>query len=338
MRFWVAHPGHTCGLRTLLSGIEDLRRVEAVYAGGSPERIGTGRPNLHYPTIEEVREQVELAHSHGVRYDVVVNSTCPFRGEPTRRVLERYDRYLRDLERAGVDGIVAADPIILELAAEYFDRVTVSCLAFVNDPEKAEHYEDVATAITLDTSHNRRFETLEALSRLGMELKVIVNEGCLLDCPYRPFHFNLFSHLYGPDEVSVYDDYYYRRCIADRLRHPELIIKSPWIRPEDLEHYEPYVDAFKISGRSHQVRWIVKVVNAYLEGRWDGNLLDLLDCPRELRDYFYLDNRALDGAIERWKECDHRCHECGFCRELAERALRVREFRCPKAATAGERA
>ncbi|MHC1580869.1 MAG: peptidase U32 family protein, partial [Methanopyraceae archaeon] len=97
MRFWVAHPGHTSGLKTLLSEIEDLSRVEAVYAGGSPERIGTGRPNLHYPTIEEVREQVELAHSHDVLYDVVVNSTCPLRGEPTRRVVERYDEYLRKL-------------------------------------------------------------------------------------------------------------------------------------------------------------------------------------------------------------------------------------------------
>ncbi|AAM02117.1 peptidase U32 family protein [Methanopyrus kandleri] len=327
MKFWIPHPGHTSGLEALLSGIDDLGRVEAVYTGGSPDEVGTGRPNLHYPRLDEVREQVELAHSHDVLYDVVINSTCPLRGEPTRRVAERYSNYLEELEKAGVDGVVVADPFVLKLAAEVFDRITVSCLAFVNTPEKAEFYADVATAITVDTSFNRRFEVLEELSRLQVELKVIVNEGCLLDCPYRPFHFNIFSHLYGPDEVSVYDDYYYRRCIADRLEHPELIIKSPWIRPEDLGHYLEYVDAFKISGRSHQVEWIVEVVNAYLEGRWDGNLLHILDCPRELRDVFYVPNPELDGAIERWKECDFRCHECGFCRELADRVVEVREFK-----------
>ena len=256
-------------------------------------------------------------------FDVVVNTTCPLGGEPTRRALERFDRYLVRLEKAGVDGVIVADPWLLRVASDVFDRVIVSCLAFVNTPEKAEFFADHATAVTLDTNINRDLDTIKAISEI-IDVKLIVNEGCLKDCPFRPFHFNLFSHMYGPDRTTLYDDYYYRRCMLERVKHPELIIKSPWVRPEDLHWYDGLVTGFKVGGRSYEVGWIVRAVRAYVEGRYEGNLLDVLDCPRELRDHFYVDNAKLEGAMEHWaNRCTGLCHECGFCEDIAREAVRV---------------
>ncbi len=325
-RFWIPHPGHLEGLQQLLAGLEDvLDEVEAVYTGSSPSHVGTGRPNLNEPERENLEEQVETAHSHGVMFDVVVNTTCPLGGKPTRRVLDGFQGYLERLEKMGVDGVIVADPWLLRVASDVFDRVVVSCLAFVNSPEKAEFFSDHASAVTLDTNVNRNLDVIKAISKV-INVKLIVNEGCLKDCPFRPFHFNLFSHMYGPDRTTLYDDYYYRRCMLERVKNPELIIKSPWVRPEDLHWYDKLVSGFKIGGRSYEIGWIIRAVRAYVRGEYRGNLLDILDCPRELRDHFYVDNRGLEGAMEHWvKRCTGLCHECGFCKDLARKVVRVIE-------------
>ncbi|MEO2117746.1 MAG: hypothetical protein ABGW92_05020 [Methanocaldococcus sp.] len=41
--------------------------------------------------------------------------------------------------------------------------------------------------------------------------------------------------------------------------------------------------------------------------------MELLDCPRELGHFYYLDNKALDEAIEYWKSCNKLCSKCNRC-------------------------
>jgi hypothetical protein len=51
--------------------------------------------------------------------------------------------------------------------------------------------------------------------------------------------------------------------------------------------------------------------------------MDLLDCPKDIRDLFYIPNTELEGAISQWKRCDKVCIRCGYCRKLAERVVKV---------------
>jgi collagenase-like PrtC family protease len=90
-------------------------------------------------------------------------------------------------------------------------------------------------------------------------------------------------------------------------------------------HYKKLVDIFKISGRSHPIGWIKRVLNAYLNESWDGNLMEILDCPRELESHYYIDNKELDNVIEQWKRCDKFCNRCNFCKELSEKVVKVRQ-------------
>jgi collagenase-like PrtC family protease len=80
---------------------------------------------------------------------------------------------------------------------------------------------------------------------------------------------------------------------------------------------------FKIGGRTHFVEWTLNNVNAYYNESYDGNLLDLLDSIKDLKDTFYVANRDLEGAIEQWKKCDKNCHKCGYCKRLAEDIIKI---------------
>jgi len=111
-----------------------------------------------------------------------------------------------------------------------------------------------------------------------------------------------------------------------RLRDPSQLIKSAWIRPEDIRHYEEIgIHDFKLSGRTKTVAWILKCMRAYAKRSFKGNLLDILDCPQMLRYVFHIENEKLEGCIEQWKHCKKICDECGYCNKIAENII-IRKY------------
>jgi len=156
-------------------------------------------------------------------------------------------------------------------------------------------------------------------------VRVIVNEGCLYKCPFRFSHYNLASHLsslYQPRTPLFAPDFYFDKCIAIRLRDPTQIIKSAWIRPEDLKAYEAIgIKDFKLSGRTKTVNWIIDCMRVYSKRSFTGNVLDILDCPQMLRYLFYIENEKLERSIDQWQVCKKVCTDCGYCDKLTKEAL-----------------
>ena len=325
-KLYVPHPGHFDGLKELIS--EAGKDIYSLFMAGSPDYVGTGRSNLSSPQIEDIREQTAYAHKNGVKMEIVLNSSCLGGRQLTPEGFNLIHWYLGQLDDCGVDTIVVADPYLVEIIAKDFNMLpVVSVLSFVDSPEKAEFYEGLgAHSIVVDPDVHRHFDVLHAIrDAVDCELKLLVNEGCLYQCPFRYAHFNFFSHAFGPQpRPNVLDDYYYERCIMLRIKDPRLIITSPWIRPEDIKEYAGITDVFKIGGRTQYINWILNCVKAYTDESYDGNLMDLLDCPKDLKDLYYISNRDLDGAmIDHWKNCPAICADCGFCRDLTEKAVKV---------------
>jgi len=168
---------------------------------------------------------------------------------------------------------------------------------------------------------------------VNCDIRVIVNEGCLYKCPFRYAHFNLFSHITaasgagtGAQLLNTFGDYYFDKCISIRVRDPSQLIRSPWIRPEDIVEYERIgIEDFKIAGRANAVGWITACMDAYSRRSYEGNLLELLDCPSELRYMFYIDNKKLEGCINQWKSCNKMCDTCRYCDEVTSRVLSVKK-------------
>ncbi len=319
-KLYVPHPGHFDGLQEMLESSKD---IYSIYMAGSPDYIGTGRVNLGHAGLEEVARHTEYCHNNGVKIEMVLNSSCMGGQQLTPEGYNLIHWYISNLEDIGVDTVVVADPYIIEMIANEFNiPVVVSVLAFVDCSQKAEFFEQLgASSIVIDSNVNRHFDVLEAIrDAVDCELKLLVNEGCLYRCPFRYAHFNFFSHVNGPPpRPNVQDDYYYHKCLTMRINDPSQILKSPFIRPEDLEEYAHITDVFKIGGRSHFINWILNCVDAYAAESYDGNLMDLMDCPKDLVDLFNIPNKALDGAIEQWKKHSTVCHTCGYCqRRISE--------------------
>ena len=328
-RFSIPHPGHFDALKEILRVVENenLRDVHEVFMGCSPDIMGSGRGVFHAPLISEIKEQTAFAHQYDMEMNIVMNSTCVGGHHLTFEGYKMFEWYFNELNKAEVDAVTVAEPYLIEVLRDFPIKKVVSCLAYVDAPQRAVFYEELgADVITVDTNINKDFNLLRKIvSAVSCDVRVIVNEGCLYKCPFRYAHYNLASHfssLNRPKSPPFSLDFYYDKCISIRLRDPSQIIKSPWIRPEDLNHYEEIgIKDFKLSGRTKTVNWIINCMRIYSHGKFDGNLLDILDCPQILRYVFRIDNKNLEGCIEQWKRCDKICDECGYCDEITKKVV-----------------
>ena len=163
--------------------------------------------------------------------------------------------------------------------------------------------------------------------KLGFEFGTIVNGLCLIDCPFRAFHYSFNSHANG-DKNYQPSDYYTSRCTLLKINSPAEVLKMGWIRPEDLKHYvNAGVEVFKIAGREMTRADFVRVVDIYNKGSFDGNLWEFFRCfsqhpnPNEKLIYtklFDLPNKELGQFTKRFFEaksfCSTKdCETCNYC-------------------------
>ena len=177
--------------------------------------------------------------------------------------------------------------------------------------------------IVLDRSLNRDLDRLAGVARQcrhrwpDMKIGVLANEGCLHYCPYRFSHdaYSSLARLQGQDHTDTLNREL--GCLRILEEQPHRILQSPFIRPEDLELYLCHVDTVQLCGRSRGVPFLTRLLTAYIDRHFDGNLLDLLDSAHSLARRIHIDNSALSfDFASMLSGCDNRCDRCGFCLEL----------------------
>jgi len=142
-------------------------------------------------------------------------------------------------------------------------------------------------------------------------------------CSAQTFHDNLIAHETEINETvnikrenpSLCWDYY-----KDRDNWVSFLQNS-WVRPEDVKHYENYFSMMKLATRMHSNPG--KVIQAYAKGKFNGNLLDLLEPGHSSLFYPYvIDNtRFPDDWFKKITACDKGCHKCGYCSSVLEKVL-----------------
>ncbi|WP_031408093.1 peptidase U32 family protein [Geobacillus vulcani] len=90
--------------------------ADAVFIGGQEYSLRANADNF---TVEEIREGVEFANRYGAKVYVTANIYAHNENIPG------LDDYLRALEDAGVSGIIAADPLIIETARRVAPKLEV---------------------------------------------------------------------------------------------------------------------------------------------------------------------------------------------------------------------
>ncbi len=313
------------------------------------------------PEREKVESHIQELRAAGISFNWLMNGVVlheEFKGEGRQAIYAELDW----ISRVGVDSVTVSIPLLAGIIKQHFPqiRVHVSVFAHVDTPEKAVRWEDLGVSgVCLDRKLTRDFRMLHAIRRaVGLELELLVNDPCLISCPYELYHDSLMSRASLPSRGD-YLHYCSYRCLLDFARDPGELIKSTFIRPEDLEEYLSIgIDRFKVVDRNRPTEWIIHALDAYIQRRYAGNLVDLLSLFSALKVErpdavkfvnaqhisrstiheiwkgiqailgFYIDNRTLDGFLEFFKrtECNKTsCKECNHCATIAKGAVRANE-------------
>jgi hypothetical protein len=180
--------------------------------------------------------------------------------------------------------------------------------------------------LNLDRSLNRNLPELADISQKcrrhypGVKLTLLANEGCLDRCPFKLAHDAQIA--FANTGLIANETHAFNQelgCIRELAAHPEELFKSPFIRPEDLHHYEGMVEVIKLCGRTIGPTFLQRVMQAYAARRYEGNLLDLMDTMEWLAKRLHVANEGLPADfLTRLSSCDKNCRACLYCRELLD--------------------
>jgi collagenase-like PrtC family protease len=345
----------------------DRQRVTEVYGKLSQDFVGGGRASCINPYVSSstISSCVSKAHSLGLNFNYLLNASCMGNREWTRKFQKRLRRFLDWLQRIGVDSITVASPYLAELIKRCYPfNLVISSMAQINSIRQAKIWEEIgADTITLSQIDiNRNFTLLREIRKnVKCNLRLIANEDCFFRCPTYFYHANVSAHASQGTLGNYFLDYCRLDCRLKRLSEPVNFIRASWIRPEDMHCYEDVgVNSLKIIDRGMTTGALIRIINAYTEGYYKGNLLDLLPHPSvnlaisrpallsKIKYFFrpnfvnvfklykvksimrdldvYIDNRALDGFIEFFlrEDCELKsCRECGYCYDIAERVVKI---------------
>jgi len=258
--------------------------VEDVYGKLTNDFIGGGRASYSAQGVSSkvLKSHVDHAHHNNIKFTYLLNSACLGNREWTKHGMARIRRLLDQLTDIKVDSVTVSIPYLAEIIKKQYPHFFMKAGIFANidSPDRARFWQDLgADMLTLESfSINRNFTILKQIRKaVSCRLQLITNFTCLSRCPMQPYHMVGLSHGSMAGDKTPFVDYCVLKCSYQTLKDPRLIIKSQWIRPEDIDRYEDigYCD-FKLLERNAPTDLMVQRVKAYAERSSTPNLLDLI--------------------------------------------------------------
>lgn len=186
--------------------------------------------------------------------------------------------------------------------------------------------------IVLDRSFNTRLDDIKELScmyRPRIKFKLLVNEGCLPNCPFKVDHDNLTaSYTCYTKEYAAYlskinpipgnpihDLNYNYGCGSVFKEFPEKVLQSPIILPSMVDNYVDYIDYIKIAGRTLPTEAIKSRLEDYIARHDPQDILSLTDNAAGY-------NLKVSDTIKRLYSyklnCASTCYKCNVCKECSK--------------------
>jgi collagenase-like PrtC family protease len=267
----------------------------------------------------------------GVRLDLLLNANC-YGPKAISRQLENQVRsiieHLGELV-GGPDAVTTTSPAIAQLLKKHYPplHVRASVNMRLGTTMAMSQVAELFDGYYVQRDFNRDLRRIAELKAwadaAGKKLFMLANSGCLRFCAGQTFHDNLVAHEAEVSEmhnIEGYTPYVCWNLLKDRRNWP-VILQGTWVRPEDLHNYEGLFEVVKLATRMHQRPQAV--IRAYTQGRWRGNLLDLLEpgYSPALAPYVIDNSRFPADWFQRSSNCAANCHACDYCRGVLEQVL-----------------
>lgn len=356
----------------LIDGIKKYdthHQIRTIFGKMRKDIFGGGRASMTLPqlSLKELKAYINMCHSNKILFNYLINPACLGNREVNPHFHKKIVRYIGDLCDAQIDAVTVNSPYLCELIKKQFPhlRITVGVAVGINDIQHIQSWYDLgANEITLTHDMNRNFLGLENILRFtkgrNITVRLIANNICLHACPFASNHSKGQAHASqkGSKSSNLFVDYNLLSCNHRKLENPELLISSEWIRPEDVHYYEELCDkvgnynlSLKLLDRTKTTNFLLRVVKAYIEESYDGNLIDIVNWLSkkqtkeihkgsvywsaiangynigELLKYedafslpdFYIDNKKLDGFLKHFVNNDACSHKiCGLNKNITD--------------------
>lgn len=155
------------------------------------------------------------------------------------------------------------------------------------------------------------------------EIMLLSNHVCFYGCPFFSYH------SFIPEAVTVFKPKAYRNVNFDKCNFPspalEELIKRPFIRPEDVSFYAKsgVANIFKLCFRNSPSKVLKKVIFAYLNGQYEGNLFDIITTPGNPPLFYWNNQNFPRDFIKEVTNCDKStCRKCGYCKRISKKVFR----------------
>lgn len=323
--------------------VDRLDKNSVAWVSGrlTKDRIGscnTYPANLRRINNNQIKMHIDKVHRKGLKFNYIINSTCMGDIEYTPQGMKGITDQIKWLINLGVDGVTVSHPFLPKIIRNYSKNIRIgldisfmfSWCKYQDDYFNNPH----VNWIILPTALNRDMIFLKELSkRIKYAPWLVVNSGCLYQCPFVFEHANYLSHISNGTSPFIDTNYFHLHCRKLAEDKPHYILGSRWIRPEDLKKYEEmgYQD-FVILQNSPSSEEILKIATSYSNRNHEGNLLDILswmgkkNLPSNNRDKdVYLDNKRMDKFIADFPSINCAgcfCDECGYCISAAKDFLK----------------
>ena len=272
----------------LLDGLGEIPEVTSIYAKLPFDVVGGGRAGVVIPSVDWdfAASYIDSAHQHGLSFCYLINAPCLGNLEQTEEGQKQILFLIGQLVDMGVDSVSIANLAVVALVRRNFPNLAIrgSVLSWPTNLSRLKYQESLGVdpLIIPYSEFNRDFNMLPKIrSGLSCDMQLFVNVSCIYNCSYLGEHANSVGHAsqlsLNNQRPNAFLDFYLWQCTRRRLLHPELLLMSRWIRPEDLHQYEAMgFDEFKVIDRSRSTAWLLRATKAYADRSYDGNLLDIL--------------------------------------------------------------
>lgn len=328
-----------------LERIAKFEEIEWINGRLYKDEVGGQIPPVNfarYPNRRTIEKTILKAHSIKKKFCYSLDGHClgnkEYSWEGQKKILE----FLKWIEGACADAVSVSIPYLVEVIKEQFPLLKVHFTAYgmVGEMQRVKYFDKLgADSIAVSAGINRYFKLLKAFKKaVKCGLTLTANSMCLYHCNFASDHINMLSHTSNFTSKSKYCRYYNFICNKEFLDRPEEILKSGFIRPEDIKSYETlgYED-FILELNSSITEDIVNIIAAYTSRSFKGNLLTLMSLKgekpfqedgRRTGDVFKLNNCKLEGFLEYFmSDGGSKCYyalcgvECKYCKKRLKGAL-----------------
>ena len=226
------------------------------------------------------------------------------------------------------DIVTTTSPAIAYMVKERYDNIELkaSVNMRISSVKGMQYVAHLFDSYCVAKECNRDLERLKQLREWttdnGKKITILANSGCMRDCSGQIFHDNMVAHEAQISKQKNIDflPYMCWAYLKDK-KNFSAILQNTWIRPEDIDRYEGFVDTIKLATRAHQLP--AMVIGAYARRKYFGNLLDLFE-PGFSPAFapFAIDSSKIPKDFwEVTTECNKDCEHCNYCKDVMEKVM-----------------